>query len=268
MHFKSKYYAHGKLLITGEYTVLDGALALAIPTSLGQSLNLSTFFHSKNKLKWVALDVNHKVWFTCLISDNLSVIETSDSNKSERLITLLRDCLALNPNFGKVLWGQRVETHLEFNRHWGLGSSSTLISLISQWADINPYELLHTHFKGSGYDVACANAHGPILYQLKNGKPTIKNITFKPSFIDRMFFIYLNKKQLSHSEVTSYTSLSFDREILRSNISELTKRIINGCSEVEFCEILESHEKLLGSVLNRPLIKHFYSLQYQEHLNL
>ena len=35
------YYSNGKLLITGEYVVLDGATALAIPTKYGQSLCVS-----------------------------------------------------------------------------------------------------------------------------------------------------------------------------------------------------------------------------------
>ena len=32
------FYSNGKLLITGEYVVLDGAKALALPTKFGQSL--------------------------------------------------------------------------------------------------------------------------------------------------------------------------------------------------------------------------------------
>ena len=34
------FYSHGKLLLTGEYLVLDGALALAVPCKLGQSLTV------------------------------------------------------------------------------------------------------------------------------------------------------------------------------------------------------------------------------------
>ena len=30
------FYSNGKLLITGEYVVLDGAKALALPTKFGQ----------------------------------------------------------------------------------------------------------------------------------------------------------------------------------------------------------------------------------------
>ena len=32
------FYSNGKLLLTGEYVVLDGAKALAVPTRFGQNL--------------------------------------------------------------------------------------------------------------------------------------------------------------------------------------------------------------------------------------
>ena len=35
------FYSNGKLLLTGEYVVLDGATALAIPTKYGQYLEIS-----------------------------------------------------------------------------------------------------------------------------------------------------------------------------------------------------------------------------------
>ena len=35
------YYSHGKLLISSEYAVLDGAKALALPTKLGQRLEVT-----------------------------------------------------------------------------------------------------------------------------------------------------------------------------------------------------------------------------------
>ena len=34
------YYSNGKLLLTGEYVVLDGAEALAVPTRFGQNLTV------------------------------------------------------------------------------------------------------------------------------------------------------------------------------------------------------------------------------------
>ena len=37
---KQTFYSNGKLLLTGEYLVLNGAVALAIPTKFGQTLTI------------------------------------------------------------------------------------------------------------------------------------------------------------------------------------------------------------------------------------
>ncbi len=61
-----------------------------------------------------------------------------------------------------------MNTHLDFPRDWGLGSSSTLINNVAQWAQVDPFDL---HFKvsnGSGYDIACANEDSPIVYSTQN----------------------------------------------------------------------------------------------------
>ena len=57
---KTTYYSNGKLLITGEYLVLDGAEALALPTKFGQNLiienasgSISSTFNDENR------DLNH-----------------------------------------------------------------------------------------------------------------------------------------------------------------------------------------------------------------
>jgi hypothetical protein len=34
------FYSNGKLLITGEYLILDGAKGLALPTKMGQNLSV------------------------------------------------------------------------------------------------------------------------------------------------------------------------------------------------------------------------------------
>ena len=70
------FYGHGKLMITGEYFVLDGASALAVPTKLGQHLRVTELSSSERLLYLVALNSQNKVWlqltfetenFTCLL---------------------------------------------------------------------------------------------------------------------------------------------------------------------------------------------------------
>ena len=57
----SNYYSNGKLLITGEYLVLDGALSLAVPTKYGQSLTIEII--DVPKLIWKSINDEGKVWF-------------------------------------------------------------------------------------------------------------------------------------------------------------------------------------------------------------
>ena len=56
------FYGHGKLLITGEYLVLDGALALAIPTQKGQHLTVSE--SKKSGIKWTGIKDSGEEWFS------------------------------------------------------------------------------------------------------------------------------------------------------------------------------------------------------------
>ena len=41
----------------------------------------------------------------------------------------------------------------------------------------------------------------PILYKLEKDRRTINQVSFKPSFNECIYFVYLNKKQNSFSEI-------------------------------------------------------------------
>ena len=47
-----RFYSNGKLLITGEYVILDGALSLAVPSLLGQSLEVTN--NASKHIKWLS----------------------------------------------------------------------------------------------------------------------------------------------------------------------------------------------------------------------
>ena len=65
-----RLYSNGKLLISGEYVILDGALSLAAPTLLGQHLEILK--DDSKYIKWTSKNSNGKVWFQCKIyRDNL-----------------------------------------------------------------------------------------------------------------------------------------------------------------------------------------------------
>jgi len=145
--------------------------------------------------------------------------------------------------------GLEITTHLGFPKDWGLGSSSTLINNIANWAHIDPYNLLKPTFGGSGYDLACAANNKPIVYQLINDKATVEKVDFKVPFSNQLFFIYLDKKQNSRDAIKNYRDQSFDKEILIDSISILTEKTIKSQSLLEFELLIKEHEALLSDVL-------------------
>lgn len=254
---KKTFYSNGKLLITGEYLVLDGAISLALPTKFGQTLTIAK--GSSNQITWKSYDADNSVWFqdTILfqeIKDNTCF--EGDSIKTT-LVNILNEAYKLNPTFLANESGFEITTELSFPKNWGLGTSSTLINNIAQWLDINAFTLLNNSFGGSGYDIACAQHNTPILYQLlKDGTPKIQEAIFQPIFTKNCYFVYLNKKQSSKTAIASYNRNKTNN--LTSIIAEndvLTETILNATRIDVFTEALEKHEKQMSIVLELSTVK-------------
>lgn len=251
-----EFYAHGKLLISGEYLILDGARGLALPTKKGQKLEVTS--QNDQLIHWESFDHNNQLWFSMSCTTDFKKTETTDLETSKHLITLLSEAKKQNPKF--LGCGVTVKTYLEFPREWGLGSSSTLISTIAQWAAIDPYLLLKERFKGSGYDIACATANGPIIYNVENHKPCIAECSFNPNFSDHLFFVYLGSKQISSEAINSYQKLHFDKQNAIQGISSLTDQLTKAKDLNRFQELLCEHESLMASILNiKPIKEQFFS---------
>lgn len=260
-----QFYGHGKLLISGEYAVLDGALAWAMPTKFGQHLRV--FENDSEKITWKSLDEKGHPWFTAVFEQgSLIEISNSDTNTSNTLQKLLIEAQRLNPDFLNTSNGYTIETELTFPRDWGLGSSSTLISTIAQWAQIDPFQLLWNAFSGSGYDIACATHNTPISYQLKNGAPIIKELTKPPTFLNSTHFVHLNKKRNSRHAIDAYRKREIAKAVLVKDISSLTLEMI-ACSTIErFERLIQTHEGLLSDALGIPTIQEELFADYQGHI--
>ena len=205
-----KYKSNGKILLTSEYLVLDGALALALPSKLSQNLEVK-YTENKNEINWISYDFNGEIWFSeCFVLSKDKFSYKNKKNKySDKLISIFNGIEKLNEGVFSNL-GAEFTTRLEFSKNWGLGSSSTLINNLSLWAKIDPYDLLDLTFKGSGYDIACCNKINPITYvKNKNGR-IIKDVDFNPSFKENLFFIYLGHKQDTSEAIENYRSMSND----------------------------------------------------------
>ena len=263
---QKSFYSNGKLLLTAEYAVLDGALALALPTKHGQSLEITS--SSDYNLKWKSLDHNKKIWledefifeqvnFPFVYDHSQTLEDRTDASK--RLLNILHSANQLNDDFlsdfldsGK---GLQVTTQLDFPKNWGLGTSSTLINNIADWANIDPYKLLELTFGGSGYDIACAQHNTPITYELTKESRIVTPVHFNPDFKDHLYFVYLNKKQNSRHSIAHYKKSKHQIDTFIPEINTITQEIITCKTLSDFAILITAHELLISKLIKTPRIK-------------
>jgi mevalonate kinase len=244
-----EFYSHGKLLITGEYFVLDGARALALPTRQGQFLRVERSEAADNILEWSSYTREGARWFFGHFAlPSGEFLEGSDLEVGRRLEQILRCARELRSEFwdDQLPASFRVSTQLEFPRNWGLGTSSTLISNLARWWQVDAYALLAASFGGSGYDLACASASGPIYYQLKHKQPTVASAPFYPPFADQLYFIFLEQKQNSREGIAHYRAQQPHDARIIDRISELSELVASAADLNTFRQLLEEHEVLVS----------------------
>ncbi|BDB56573.1 GYDIA family GHMP kinase [Flavobacterium ammonificans] len=249
------FYSNGKLLISGEYLILDGAKGLALPTKMGQNLIVEET--QTKSIHWKSYDADGSIWFEEFLSfQEIQDNTTTTESVKATLIKILQVANTMNSNVFSNSEGLAVTTQLSFPRNWGLGTSSTLINNIAQWFQIDAFELLHQSFGGSGYDIACAQNNTPITYSIANGKPKIAQVVFEPEFAKNLYFVYLNKKRNSKSAIAEYHSNKTNQLTdYIATIDKITQSIIDADNLEVFTQIINQHETLLSALLNTETVK-------------
>ena len=250
------FYSNGKLLITGEYLILDGAKGLALPTKMGQNLIVEST--NTETIHWKSFDADGSIWFEEILSFDEITATNSIAPESVKgtLIRILQVANGMNPDLLTNSNGFVITTQLSFPRNWGLGTSSTLINNIAQWFQIDAFELLHQSFGGSGYDIACAQNNTPITYSIVNGSPKVEQLVFEPEFAKNMYFVYLNQKRNSKSAIAEYHS-NKTANLLKhiEAINALTNDCIQAKDLESFTRIIDQHEILLSTILKTETVK-------------
>jgi len=250
------YFGHGKILLTGEYFVLDGALALALPTKVGQSLSVKYSPSFSPTLSWKSFDIHGNCWFDSKFEFwHFKCLDENPSEESLFLQKILQQVRKQNSHFLRDDVDVKVETRLGFPLDWGLGSSSSLIYNIAQWAYVSPFELLFKTHGGSGYDIACAQSDGPITYKKVSSGPNWSPIYFSPSFKENLYFIYLGNKKNSREAVKDYSKKRPFPQTLISKITDLTMEFINAQTLKQFQAAITAHEELVGASLEMTPVK-------------
>ena len=240
MLFKS----NGKILLSSEYLVMDGAKSIALPARLTQDLIVSKC--DKNTIEWFSHDMHNNLWYEdrFFVKNNNLVCESEKNVTSQKIISLFNH-LSKTHKLANLL-GNKFETRLNFKRDWGLGTSSTFVNNLAKWAKVDPYQLLFSTFKGSGYDIACCDLNHPIIFKKTNESIDVKKIKFKPPFIKNLFLIHLGKKQNTQLSIENYSKKQFDRMELIKKINTITDEFIK-CNElIHFEELIQEHESIIS----------------------
>lgn len=242
------FYSRGKLLLSGEYLVLKGAKALALPLKLGQKLEVEMSEETEG-INWKSY-MYDELWFEIKFDHNLEIIYTNKEDIGERLQKILRISKELNPDFLKTKTSFIVNSYSNFNFGWGIGSSSTLISNVAYWANIDAYVLNERVFGGSGFDIACSKNEHPFLYEWNSNERKIEPITFNPPFKSDLLFVYLGKKQNTQNSIKEFfKTASFAKEDIQQ-ISNISEELIKVKNKKEFMRLLVKHENIISNVLN------------------
>lgn len=278
------FRSNGKLMITGEYLVLAGASALAMPVKYGQTLrviqreaenrDLSILWetHEKDMEKLRVTFSGHDLHPAEQTAEKRAYPAKSASRKGNNKnnanghtsgddtrekagsINFVRNILLaakrIRPEFlqGNGQW--HAVSNIEFDMAWGLGSSSSLISNIALWAEIDPYDLFFAVSEGSGYDIACARSNKPLLYTFRgrNEKPGVQTVYFNPSFRDHLVFVYSGKKQDSAKSVKKFQKKKISPDDVEA-ISSLSEAMAAMTDLRDFMSAMTEHEEITAGCI-------------------
>jgi mevalonate kinase len=246
-------FSPGKLMLTSEYFAIDGALVLAVPTKLGQEFFFEEKDDEKSLIFWEAYHQN-KLWLKAVIDyNNWQIVETNIPSSAEFILKTLKNVQLLSITKFKNNFTYNLKTNLQFPADYGLGSSSTLMNNLAEWAEVDPFYLNTISLGGSGYDIAVAKEKSAVLYQ---SVPEIKyeKVDFNPSFKNELIFIHLNQKQDSREGINFYKSKKKSQKRV-DEFSNLTRNILV-CNELEnFSQLMLIHEQKISDFLEIPTVR-------------
>jgi mevalonate kinase len=249
-----RFFSRGKLLISGEYLVLKGAEALAVPLVKGQELKIIRT-GKPGELQWESKE-RGSTWFEASFTvPFFEVIRTSDDSIAKNLARHFAVMVEMNPGFITEMDGATLVSDLEFMREWGFGSSSSLLSNLAYWAGVDPFSMHRKISSGSGYDVVCAREEGPIFFRLNKQKFVVKKARLDPRITPYIHFVYLGKKEDSSIHVDAFLASKKAFPTEKKMVSELGRHMASASTIEDFEYYMKEHEEVMASILKMPTLK-------------
>lgn len=240
-------------MVSGEYLVLEGAEALAVPLTRGQELKIIKS-SQKPRLNWKTY-IEENYWFEVNFSlPDLAIGNSNDFPIAQNLRDILLEARKLNPDFLNPDFHYEVKSLVDFNINWGLGSSSSLIANISKWAEIDPFDLHFRTSNGSGYDVAASLSEKPVLYSCKDDKPRYEQVDFLPEFHEHIYFAYLGRKQSSAQAINEFRKSrgTYSKQV--AEITKITRDLIKINTVTDFNNLLAKHDKIISGIIKQKTV--------------
>ncbi len=253
------FFAHGKILLCGEYAVLKGIESLALPVKQGQWMQVwEQAGPDRKKIVWESTDFKGEKWFTAEFDlEDLLDTKTSNSVVSGRISQLLIAARKQNNRFLKGTSFARVELNSDFDRNWGLGSSSSLVALLAKWANADPQALQKEVFGGSGYDSAVSHIGKPIIYWLESGAPNWAPWYLNPDFTEDWYLMFPGQKANSReaiSKVRDKIDALAAEPFMMAQLNQILGSLKNPKTKVVLEAGLEMWQALIAGALELPRV--------------
>lgn len=258
MIFIEPVFSRGKVMLAGEYFVLMGSKAIALPLQFGQHLEATFVESGPHEVLWKTFQGESQIMeFNFSMADITQRKYNPEGNRGY-VLKLLRAARRANPEFLSSEGLTIVETRIDTALKNGLGMSSSLISNLGYLANVDPFRLNRMVSKGSGYDVAAARASGSIVYQKGCSEPVIQQIDLPSQISSQLFLVHLNKKENTDTSISLYLRLLRNKRKAFVEMNTIIDAMLMSREIKEFGLLMEKHDAFLSKVLNRKSVKELY----------
>lgn len=245
-----EFWIPGKLMLAGEYAVLKGATAIALPTTFGQSF----CFGPQEEGCTLVTKHRGKILFQGCFATTGDEIAVSDAKKGAFIASVLKGARNM---YGEDLPSFHLLINSDFPLEWGLGSSSAFLTAMAHYLQLDALELNEQLGHSSGYDVATQWHRRSMLFKRRENEHKVMPVKLDYAFSDSLYFIWTGRKSDTKASVQAHQH-HLNRDDLARRIEPFVTQMAFATSLEDFIQALQAHESFLAEVLEQPGIQEIF----------